>query len=202
MNINMNVKFFLISFLLFILLSCSQNSGNSLKNKVKYDHSLRDSFFFMDKWSYPNFTFKDINGNFIFNSDEHDTAHLFHTSNIAIQFDSLEINEIDDDLYKIHFGQAQIVNDTMILEFSETTASSHDYVKIKVFNKHFTSEYISGYPWINDYTLEKQTLILQREAVMIGDTLRGYLDLKAYKPKYRHLKGFFKVKVRNKELGE
>jgi hypothetical protein len=198
----MNFKFHLRFLLLLIVISCSHSIDNSFKNTVVYDHSLRDSFFFIDKWSYPEFTTKDSDGKFIFNSDDEDTSHLYHTSNIEVRFDSLDTNKVVDDLYNIHFGQAQIVNDTIILEFSETTASSHDYLKIKVNNKHFASEYISGYPWINFYNLEKQTLILQKETVLIGDTLRGYLDLKAHVPKYRNLKGFFKVKVINKELGE
>jgi hypothetical protein len=196
----MNLKLLLIHILLLIMISCSYTIDHSLKNKVEYNNSIRDSFFFIDKWSYPSSTYKDIDGKFVFlAAGEEDTSHLYHSSNIEIKFDSLETNKADENLPKIRFGQARIVNDTLILEFSESTVSSDDYLKIKINNKHFTSEYISGYPWLNIYHINKQTLVLQKEKVIVGDTLKGYLDLKAYSPKYRNLKGFFKVKVINSE---
>jgi hypothetical protein len=156
----MNSKLYTILIIL-IFVGCSRNIENSLNNKVEYDYSLKDSFFFVDKWSYPSFTTKDMDGKFDTAIDgKVDTSHLYHSSNIVMLFDSLNNKEMTDYSNIIRYGEAHIIRDTILLEFSESTPSSDDYLKITINNKRFTSIYIGGYPWTNFYEFEKQKLIL------------------------------------------
>ena len=178
---------------------CSRVLQNPLLSKVTYDNSLSDSFFQSDQWSYPSFTVKDINGKFDFGIEgEEDTSHLYHTANIGVTFDSLHNINLDADAYKIRYGKAYHLRDTLVIEFSELTPSSYDFIKIMVQNEYFKSEYTGGYPWINCYKFDNQKLILQQRKVFPGDTLRGYLDFRTNTPKYLHLKGFFKVPMTKK----
>ena len=204
----MNLKYFPIVCIWFAVSHCTPPPPEKHSdNKVVYDAALTDTFFLKNGWSYPLFTDKDEKGQFFFASDTHDTTHLQHTANFVYAFDSA----YDNAAYfqqkrvweKVRYGAAHLLgNTTLILTFDDSTPSSYNNLKIKIKNGYWTSIYLSGSPAGGNryYDFEESSLILQKEAVAVGDTLRGYLDCKVRKPHYCHLKGAFKVKVLKNDL--
>lgn len=179
-----------------LLTNCSSNIESGLKNKVIYNSDLKDSFFLIDKWSYPSFTVKDEDGNFHFAVEgEKDTTHLYHTSKIGLSYDSLSAVNLDNEAGLIRYGKAFYAKDTLVIEFSESTPSAYGYLEIRVRDGSFTSSYTGGYPWVHHYEFDRQTLIFQKRIVNTGDTLRGYLNFRTNKPRYLNLQGYFKVPV-------
>ena len=186
---------------------CTPPTERHSDNKVVYDAALTDTFFLSKSWSYDNFTMKHDDGTFSFMmQDNTDTSHHFHTANLMYALDSVSDNaayfqeqEVWD---KVKYGKAYLVDKTLVLEFDELTQISYNNLKIKIKNGYWTSIYLSGSPAMGNryYDFEDASLILQKETVAVGDTLRGYLDYKVRKPHYCHLKGAFKVKVLKNDL--
>ena len=199
----MNNKFLSVVFLFVIIISCNTKSQKQPINTVAYNSLLSDTFFLSESWSYPSFTTKDMNGEFGFSiQGDNDTSHLYHTANIIAISDSLNENEeyyktISGGYEQIRYGKAYIVGKTTLLKFEQYTPSSYDDLTIKIKDGYFFSIYERGFPATGNkyYDFDKESLVLQKEINVIGDTLRGYLDFVIYKPKYLHLKGAFKVRV-------
>jgi hypothetical protein len=190
-----------------VMMSCNSKPENQPINTVTYNPLLSDTFFLTENWSYPEFTTKNDDGKFSFSMQGfNDTSHLYHTANIMVISDSLNENEeyyktISPGYQLIQFGKAHKVGKTIFLKFEQYTPSSHDDLTIKIKNGYFFSSYERGFPAIGNkyYDFDKESLVLQKETNLVGDTLRGYLDFKIYKPKYLHLKGAFKMKIMNDE---
>ena len=203
----MPLKYLSIVCIWFTVSNCSPPTEQHSDNKVVYDGALTDTFFLSKSWSYNNFTEKREDGTFEFTMQHNtDTSHHFHTANLAYAVDSASDNaayfqeqEVWD---KVKYGKAYLVDKTLILEFDELTQIAYNNLKIKIKNGYFTSIYLSGSPAGGNryYDFEESSLILQKETVTVGDTLRGYLDCKVRKPHYCHLKGAFKVKVLKNDL--
>jgi hypothetical protein len=187
-----------------VFINCKNQKENLSANRVQYNATLTDSFFFKNEWSYPSLTVKIGEGKFDNGYggkiSAEDTAHLYHTASIVTMFDSihneefLKENSFD---YKIDYGEAFLIGDSLSLKFYESTPSSYDDLIIKIINKSFNSTYKSGSPPTGnrDYYFEGQKLILQKEHYVKGDTIKGYLDFQGHSPKFVHLKGAFKMLV-------
>lgn len=196
-------KFLFLFFLSLLILNCKEKPEKHPFNKVVYDPLLKDSFFLIDKWSYESYMLKGMDGTFASSLPGlFDTSHQHHTANIiyATQEDESYLNG-KEDYDKIRYGKAYLVGESILLLFEDETPSSSNNLIVKIKGGYFFTTYKAGYPAVGNiyYDFEKESLILQKETNIIGDTLRGYLDFTAFKPYYRHLKGAFKVKVSKKD---
>jgi hypothetical protein len=200
----MKTKFLYLLFILLCIIQCTKNPEKPPFHKVVFDPLLKDSFFLMDKWSYPSFAVKIGEGKFDFTDGVEDTSHQHHTADIVYVTDSLNDNENYWKALKerigwshIRYGKAYLVGETIILNFDEFNASASDNLTIKIKGGYFSTLYYGGTPVAGNkyYDFEEESIIIQKQALLVGDTLKGYLDFKAYKPQYLHLKGAFKVCV-------
>lgn len=199
----MKKTFLYLLYTLFFIAQCTENSEKHPFNKVVYDPLLKDSFFLTDKWSYESYMAKSMDGTFDSSLPGlFDTSHQHHTANIiyATQEDESYLKG-KEDYDKIRYGKAYVVGESMLLLFEDDTPSSSNNLIIKIKGGYFFTTYKAGYPAVGNiyYDFEKESLILQKESTIIGDTLRGCLDFTSFKPYYRHLKGAFKVKVSKKD---
>ena len=203
----MRLKYLSIICIWFTVSHCMPPPEQHSDNKVMYDATLADTFFLSKSWSYDNFTEKHEDGTFEFTMQYNtDTSHHLHTANFVYALDSASDNAAyfqEKEVWeKFKYGKAHLVDKTLVVEFDELTPISYNNLKIKIKNGYWTSIYLSGSPAMGNryYDFEESSLILQKETVGVGDTLRGYLDCKVRKPHYCHLKGAFKVKVLKNDL--
>ena len=196
----MRVLLFFIVF--FTACNASQQDAKSWSGRVQVDPNFTDSFFFKHEWSYDPFVTKDDDGRFENTmgngkTTARDTQHLVHSASI---FHAFSPQDTTFAAYsKIKFGNAYLVGQAILLKFDQLTPSSHDILDIKIKNGAFFTNYLGGAPAVGDlyYDFEKQKLILQKEHYTVGDTIKGYLDFQTDKPHFAHLKGAFKLPLKN-----
>ena len=184
--------------------SCKNLKNTSLTHQVLYDSTLTDSFYYQNNWSYPSMTTKDDLGHFDNGYggkiSAKNTLHLLHTAAIVRLFDSRYKDgdrRLDCNDCQIDFGEARLLDDSLMLNFYDATPSFYDDLQIHIVNHSFSSTYESGTPVGGNkfYPFDQQKLVLQKDRYAKGDTIKGYLDFQGRTHKFVSLKGFFKILV-------
>jgi hypothetical protein len=190
-----------VYFLLFIFFASCQFSEKETVicgKGVTIDAKLRDSFFIQNDWSYSDFVSKNEDGTFSqMGSEPLDTTHYIHTTRMT--------STVNGE-HEIRRGIAYMKKDTLILDIDDTNIAYYDRIRIEITQDSTSITYESGAP-VGDnplFFIDEKRIILQKCAFLIGDTVRGVLNIKGHfsgSPNlpFDEVKGAFKLPIKKDE---
>ncbi|MFZ5554263.1 MAG: hypothetical protein ACOZCO_14185 [Bacteroidota bacterium] len=157
-------------------------------SKVKYDVSLRDTFFEKEYYSLQWFMLQNEDGSYSsaladsLGNPVIDTAKMVHTANCVSQQGYEHIIRYCDAWYK---------GDTLLLFLNDMTASTYDNLLVKVINGKFSCQYWTAYPSLQrsqklTWTTTSQKLELDREKYKAGDKLKGKIYVMIKEEQLQH----------------
>ncbi|MES2847854.1 MAG: hypothetical protein V4685_02275 [Bacteroidota bacterium] len=141
------------------------------------DKNFRDTFSFIKEWEYPDYTFKNDDGNFQIDEDRaikaEDTTHLFFTARCTTNVQGG---------YDIRYCYAE-KNDTLLkLTFKDGlpayASEFYVYIDTGIFWCDAETIYPVVLPRQKKYcTTLKQKLILDKPVYSKGDIIKGYISM-------------------------
>jgi hypothetical protein len=148
-----------------------------IRGKIIVDKNFRDTFSFTKEWEYPDYTFKDDEGNFQIDEDRaikaEDTMHLFFTARCTTNVQGG---------YDIRYCYAE-KNDSLIkLTFKDGLPAYASEFYVYIDTAVFWCDVETIYPVVlpkqkKHSTTLKQKLILDKKGYSKGDTIKGYIRM-------------------------